>query len=360
MPGLGIKFMKIDTSNTKIIITGGAGFIGTNLAYSAIQKGITAVIFDNLSRKGSHLNLKKILEQGKEKIIFFKGDIRSTNDIENLINYHSDAIVIFHLAAQVAVTTSVIDPEEDFSINAFGSFKLLETLRTHNINIPVIYTSTNKVYGSLKNIKVSEGKFGHYFTDLDHGISENFQLDFHSPYGCSKGAADQYFLDYSRIYGLKTIVFRQSCIYGQHQLGIEDQGWVAWFTIAALYDKPITIYGDGKQTRDILYIDDLIEAYWLSIEDVNKTQGHVYNIGGGGHKASLLELISFLEKKLNKKLKIQWADARPGDQLVFVSDIQKAKEHFGWVPKTNMDEGISKLLSWAKLNKNLFLKAGII
>jgi CDP-paratose 2-epimerase len=198
------------------------------------------------------------------------------------------------------------------------------------------------------------------FKDYPDGISEEFPLDFHSPYGCSKGAADQYVIDYSRIFGLETVVFRQSCVYGYHQFGIEDQGWVAWFTIASLFDMPITIYGDGKQVRDVLFIDDLIESYWAAIENIHITKGKAYNIGGSQYQMSLLELLEYLETFLNKKITPRYSGPRHGDQLVFTSDIRKAKQHFEWTPRIDVKQGVRLLVDWVIANKELFIKAGII
>ncbi|MFH0793188.1 MAG: GDP-mannose 4,6-dehydratase, partial [bacterium] len=266
---------------------------------------------------------------------------------------------VLHLAAQVAVTTSVADPREDFEVNALGTFNLLEAIRASKTNPIVIYSSTNKVYGGMEKVEVVERNNRYRYKDFDQGIPESIQLDFHSPYGCSKGAADQYVRDYSRIYGMRTVVLRQSCIYGYRQFGVEDQGWVAWFIIAAQLGKPITIYGDGKQVRDILFIEDLIDAFDLAIKKIAKVSGRVFNIGGGPkNQMSLLELLGMIEKLAGKAPEFSFSDWRPGDQRVYVSSIEKAAAELGWKPKTDMKTGIKRLFDWVAENrqmlKNLF------
>jgi len=338
----------------KILITGGAGFIGINSAKYFLDKNWQVFILDNFSRPGTDKNIewfKKESNQKKFKVI--KADIRSDLVVLNKLVQQVD--VVLHLAAQTAVTTSVLNPREDFEINALGTFNVLEAVRQSKNKPIIIFSSTNKVYGGMEDVKVKKIGNRYQYQDLPYGVSEDRILDFHSPYGCSNGAADQYIRDYFRIYGLKTIVFRQSCIYGPHQFGIEDQGWVAWFTIAALLDKSLTIFGDGKQIRDVLFIDDLNHAYWLAIKNIKKTAGQIYNIGGGPkNQLSLLETISLLEKLFNKKIKYKFDQWRPGDQPIFVSDIRKAKKDFNWHPKISVDQGIKILANWVKENKNLF------
>ena len=338
----------------KILITGGAGFIGINAASYYLKKGHEISILDNFSRKGSNANIDWLKESNFEKLKIIKAEIRSDLDKINEIVKNVD--IVLHFAAQVAVTQSVINPREDFEINALGTFNLLEAVRNSGNNPIFIYSSTNKVYGDLKDVKILEKKTRYVFDSLSLGVSEERCLDFHSPYGCSKGAADQYVRDYARIYNLKTIVFRQSCIYGPHQFGVEDQGWVAWFIIALMKNKNITIYGNGKQVRDLLYIDDLIEAYDLAIENIEKTKGQVYNIGGGADNtiSVWLEFKPLLEKLFNKKIDVNFSDWRPGDQPIFVSDIRKAKKDFGWEPKIKIDDGIKKLYEWISKNKHIF------
>jgi CDP-paratose 2-epimerase len=264
---------------------------------------------------------------------------------------------VLHLAAQVAVTTSVTAPREDFEINALGTFNVLEAVREAGITAPLLYSSTNKVYGEMTDVGVGEqnGRYG--YQTLPSGVSEHRNLDFHSPYGCSKGAADQYVIDYHRIYGLRTIVFRQSCIYGYRQFGAEDQGWVAWFMIASQLGRPITVYGDGKQVRDVLFVDDLLDAYDAAFAAGDRAVGQAYNIGGGTENVlSLLELLSYIEKRQNRKLPYKFAGWRPGDQKVFVSDIRKAQAELGWAPKTDCVRGLGLLYDWVSENQGLFVE----
>jgi len=344
--------MSVKNTN-KILITGGAGFIGANLANYFAKKGCTIHIFDNLSRRGTKENLKWLTQKHSSKIIPQIYDLRFNQAKLNELAKAVDRI--YHLAGQVAVTASVKNPREDFEINALGTFNLLEAIRQSGNNPILIYSSTNKVYGGMTEIKIIEKNGRYAYQNVASGIEENRLLDFHSPYGCSKGAADQYVRDYARIYGLQAVVFRQSCIYGPRQFGIEDQGWVAWFTIAALLDKPLVIYGDGKQVRDILYIDDLIRAFDLASEKIDQTKGKIYNIGGGSDNTmSLLELVAFLEKFSNKKIKPKFSDWRPGDQPIYISNISKASEEFGWWPKLSPSDGVKKLAEWVKENQKLF------
>jgi len=335
-----------------ILVIGGAGFIGCNMADHFASKGDFVIVLDNLSRKNVGKNLEWLTKRHKN-VEFIKADIRTDQEILNKVMERVD--VVFHFAGQVAVTTSVINPREDFEINALGTFNVLEAIRTSNKKPILFESSTNKVYGGMEDIKITERNNRYEYADLPNGIPESRLLDFHSPYGCSKGCAEQYVRDYSRIYGLKTVVFRQSCIFGYRQFGIEDQGWVAWFTIATLLNKPITIYGDGKQVRDVLFIDDLIRAYELALKHIDKTSGKVYNIGGGSKNSmSLLELIDNLEKIYNVEIPYSMSEWRPGDQPVFVCDISKAMQDFGWEPKTNVLLGVKKLANWVKENKDLF------
>jgi CDP-paratose 2-epimerase len=337
----------------KILITGGAGFIGVNSAHHFAKKGHRVVIFDNLSREGSCKNLEWI--QSECKADFFKGDLRRFVDLVDVFTNNGKFDLILHLAAQVAVTTSVTDPYDDFEINALGTFNLLEATRRYSPNAAFIYSSTNKVYGEMEDLNIVKNNGRYMYQDLSEGVDETRNLDFHSPYGCSKGAADQYCRDYHRIYGLKTIVLRQSCIYGYRQFGIEDQGWVAWFCIASALGKPITIYGDGKQIRDILFIDDLIKVFELVYKNRNKTAGQIFNIGGGPENTmSLHDLLETLEKHKGEKIPVSYDDWRPGDQKVFVGNISKAKKELGWKPTVNPAKGVEKLYKWVMDNKNLF------
>jgi len=337
----------------KWFITGGAGFIGSNTAKRCIENGYDVVIFDNLSRAGSVSNLKWL--ESIKKIEFIEGDVRDYDALKSALSKHKDVSVVLHLAAQVAVTTSVVNPREDFEINAVGTFNLLEAVRETGIDPAILYASTNKVYGSLEDIPVKEGNRRYDFADLKSGVPESQNLDFHSPYGCSKGCADQYIIDYARIYGLKTVNFRQSCIYGYRQFGVEDQGWVAWFIIATLTGKPITVYGNGKQVRDVLFVDDLIDGYFSAINNISISAGKTYNIGGGpGNSISLIEFIEILEKFMGKKLQYTYSDWRPGDQPIFICDITRLNNELGWSPRTSVNKGIEFLYNWVKDNLSLF------
>jgi CDP-paratose 2-epimerase len=333
----------------KILITGGAGFIGVNSAYYYAKKGHKVVIFDNLSRKGSASNLAWI--QSQCNVEFFKGDLRKFMDLVDVFNQNGKFDFILHLAAQVAVTTSVTDPHEDFEINAMGTFNLLEATRRYSPKATFIYSSTNKVYGEMEDLNIILDNGRYVYKDLTQGVDETRNLDFHSPYGCSKGAADQYCRDYHRIYGLKTIVLRQSCIYGYRQFGVEDQGWIAWFCIASALGKPITIYGDGKQVRDVLFIDDLIKVFDLANKNRKIAAGKIYNIGGGpDNTLSLLELIDLIEAFKGEKISLTYDTWRPGDQKIFVGNIGMAGKELGWRPKVKPPEGVKKLYAWINSN----------
>ncbi len=338
----------------KVVITGGAGFIGSNTAFYYLNRGDDVTILDNFSRRGTKSNLDWLNSAAKEKPRVIEADVRTDNTkIEESV---MGADAVFHFAGQVAVTTSVESPREDFETNALGTFNVLEALRKTSSSAVLIYSSTNKVYGGLEDVIVLEEESKYAFKDYPFGVPETHTLDFHSPYGCSKGAADQYVRDYHRIYGLNTIVFRQSCIYGPRQFGIEDQGWVAWFIIAITLGKKITVYGNGKQVRDLLYIDDLIQAYDLAIIHKEKAIGNIYNIGGGPTNtlSIWLEFKPLLETLFNKKIDSVFSDWRPGDQPIFVSDIRKAKKDFAWSPKINVKQGIKKLYEWVSTNRELF------
>jgi CDP-paratose 2-epimerase len=337
-----------------VIITGGAGFVGVNVAHYFLNKGCRVVIFDNLSRKGCTENLRWLKKTPHSQYLrVLAGDVRSPTSA--LLGEIEQSDVLFHLAAQVAVTTSVLDPRLDFEVNAQGTLNMLELVRNSNGQKPVfIYASTNKVYGDMHDIGLLETLNSYTYQNLPKGIAETHTLDLHSPYGCSKGCADQYVRDYARIFALKTVVFRQSCIYGIRQFGVEDQGWVAWFVIAAVLGRPITLFGDGKQVRDILFIDDLVTAYELAWENIDHTSGQVYNIGGGPDNAvSLLDLIAYLREQVDPSLFVSYAPWRPGDQRVYISDITRAKVDFGWQPQVNWVTGVRNLVRWVKKNKAL-------
>lgn len=337
----------------RVFITGGAGFIGCNSAAHFLKQGYQVTVFDNLSRVGAPLNLAWLQEQFGQRLTFIQGDVRDMPALEKALP-HSD--VVLHLASQVAVTKSVEDPREDFTINALGTFNLLEAVRRRCPEAVVIYASTNKVYGGMAEIDIVEEETRYAYTDYLQGIPETYPLDFHSPYGCSKGCGDQYSIDYARIYGLKTVVFRQSCIYGQRQFGVEDQGWVAHFIIAAAQGRPITIYGDGKQVRDLLHISDLIRAYELAIERIEQARGMAFNIGGGPeHTISIWrEFAPLLTELAGRPPEATYQDWRPGDQRVFVADIGLAARRLGWQPQVSVKEGIGDLYRWVVANRHLF------
>lgn len=334
----------------KVLITGGAGFIGCNLAESFLKQGNKVIVFDNLSRPCVVNNVKFLTAKYKKGLTIEKADVRDKRAVYGSM---SGVDAVFHLASQVAVTTSIKDPEYDFEVNAKGTLNLLEAVRTKSKNAPFIYSSTNKVYGDLADVQVIKTKTKYGYKNIA-GITEDHPIDFHSPYGCSKGAADQYVRDYSRIYGMNTVVLRQSCIYGYHQYGMEDQGWVAWFTMACVKGNPIDIYGDGKQVRDILFSSDLCDLYLELLRNIERVRGKIYNVGGGPSNAiSLLELISVLEKLSSSKIKLRFHDWRAGDQKVFISDITKLKRDILWEPKINALHGIKKLYDWVLKNKQL-------
>lgn len=337
----------------KMLITGGAGFIGANSALYFAKRGWDITILDNLSRRGAPKNLEWLKENGVPHS-FVKADIRHERELDPVFAGKKYDVVL-HLAAQVAVTLSVSDPRHDFETNAIGTFNVLEGVRKYSPECLLIYASTNKVYGLMENVAVMERNGRYEYAHLPDGITESQPLDFHSPYGCSKGAADQYVLDYAKIYGLRTTSFRQSCIYGKRQFGIEDQGWIAWFIIASSLNKKITIYGDGKQIRDVLYVDDLIQAYEAAINQQDKCTGQAFNVGGGSNNTlSLLELIGMLDKKLSKKINPGFDRTRPGDQPVFVCNLDKIKNILSWHPTTGVSDGVSTLMQWVHENKSLF------
>jgi CDP-paratose 2-epimerase len=335
-----------------ILVVGGAGFIGCNTAEYYLKKGDEVTVLDNLSRNGTTLNLG-YLKKNYPQVKFVHCDIRHYYDLLETFNTHRFDVV-FHLAAQVAVTTSVTNPREDFDINALGTFNILEAMRETGSEALIVFASTNKVYGGMEHIGIELRDGRYQYSSLENGISERNQLDFHSPYGCSKGAAEQYVRDYYRIYGIKSTVFRQSCIYGYRQFGIEDQGWVAWFTIAVALNKKLTIYGDGRQVRDVLFVDDLVRAYDMAVNAPEKVNGKIFNIGGGKFQMSLLELLSFLETFSGHKIEVKYGDWRPGDQKVYISDNQKAKQDFDWEPTTDVETGVKKLFDWVRENRQIF------
>ena len=332
----------------RILITGGAGFIGCNAARFFAARNWNVTVLDNLSRAGTEKNLEWL--QDGATFDFERVDIRDRAGVDRVMaEGRFDAVL--HLAAQVAVTTSVADPRTDFAINALGTFNVLDAIRLHCPEAVCIFASTNKVYGKIA-AATSELRGNRYaYVDRPYGISESEPLDFLSPYGCSKGAADQYVLDFARIYKIPATSFRQSCIYGPRQFGVEDQGWVAWFAIASMLGRDITIYGDGMQVRDVLHVDDLVRAYEAAIRAPDKVTGEAFNIGGGPEQLlSLLELVQLLERKLGRKIPLQWDDWRPGDQQVYCSDIRKLDKLLGWKPEIGVKTGIGQLIHWVEQN----------
>ncbi|MBN1454025.1 MAG: GDP-mannose 4,6-dehydratase [Anaerolineales bacterium] len=339
----------------KYLVTGGAGFIGSNYVHRLLSRGEHVTIYDNLSRAGASKNLSWLEETfGKNSSRLIVGDVA---DAALLTEAAQDADVIVHLAGQVAVTTSVTNPREDFEANALGTFNALEAARLSGRNPIFIYSSTNKVYGGMEDVALTEEPTRWRYSDLEFGCPETQSLDFHSPYGCSKGTGDQYVRDYARIYDLPTVVMRQSCIYGPRQFGVEDQGWIAWMIIAAVTGRKITICGDGKQVRDVLHVDDLLDVYDAAIANIDVAAGQVYNLGGGpGNVMSVwAEFGPLLEKLLGKEIPVVRGDWRPGDQKVFYADIRKAERDLGWVPKIGVEQGVEMLFKWVKENQNLFL-----
>jgi CDP-paratose 2-epimerase len=332
----------------RFLITGGAGFIGSNAARRLRAEGHEVLVLDSFLRPASRFN-RAWLERIHPDIRFVEADVRDAAALDRVLADPFDAVL--HLAGQVAVTTSILDPVTDWEINALGTFRLLEALRKRHAGAPdraplLIYASTNKVYGHLTMGEVvRDGRWD--FRDLPQGVSELEPLSFESPYGCSKGAADQYVVDYHRSFGLPTVSLRQSCIYGPRQFGEEDQGWVAWFALAAVFGLPITFYGDGLQVRDLLWVDDLVGLYVAAANAKAKVAGRAYNVGGGpGFRLSLKELMVLLEQKLGRPIPVGSAPARLGDQPVFYCNVDRAEKDLGWRPRVPPAEGVDRLLAW--------------
>lgn len=335
------------------LITGGAGFIGCNLADALLRDGEHVTVLDNLSRPRTDQNLCWLQERHGSALRFVRADIRDAAAVGTAVQGHD---VVYHLAGQVAVTTSVADPRSDFEINALGTLNVLEAARAAQQPPIVFFASTNKVYGGMEEIAIREDATRYSYAELPRGIAETQNLDFHSPYGCSKGAADQYVRDYARIYGLRTVVFRQSCILGPRQFGVEDQGWVAHFVIAALLGRPLSIFGDGKQVRDLLFVDDLVAAYRTTLAQIELASGQIYNIGGGATNTLSVwaEFGPLLERIIGKRIDVAWGPWRPGDQPVYVSDIGKAERELGWRPRIGVEEGVRRLVEWVEASRALF------
>jgi len=336
-----------------VLITGGAGFIGTNLAHRLLSEGRAVLIYDNLSRAGVEQNLGWLREEHGELVQFQLGDTRNREELRKAVGQASQ---IFHFAAQVAVTTSLDNPTDDFEINARGTLNLLEAMRSLDDPPPLIFTSTNKVYGGMRDVqlRMNNGRYEPEDAGIqEHGFDENRCVHFHSPYGCSKGCAEQYVLDYARTFGMRTAVFRMSCIYGLHQFGNEDQGWVAHFLIRALENKPISIYGDGRQVRDILFVEDLVDAFSRAQENIESLKGRAFNIGGGPRNTiSLLELLDLIEALRGKRPDVRFHDWRSADQQYYVSDTRRFSEETSWAQQVGVREGVGRLYEWLREFRN--------
>ena len=336
----------------KYLITGGCGFLGSNIASEILLQGHELVVFDSLYRSGSYQNLEWLKGQGDFE--FIHGDIRNNNDVERAVRAHQPS-VIYHLAGQVAMTTSIADPRLDFDVNVGGSFNLLNAARLYSPETTVVYSSTNKVYGDLEQFNYKETSTRYECIDKPKGFDESVGLDFHSPYGASKGSADQYMLDFARIYGMKTVVFRHSSMFGGRQFATFDQGWIGWFIQNAIEIRgnvarePFTISGNGKQVRDLLYSSDCVALYLKAAEKIDDIKGKAFNIGGGiDNSSSLLELFEFLEKELGIDMRYHQLPPRESDQRVFVADIGKANKLIGWTPKIKKAEGLKRMIEWAE------------
>lgn len=334
----------------KLLITGGCGFLGSNLAVHALSQGIELSVFDNLYREGSQSNLQWLRSRGKFE--FVHGDIRNANDVQRVIaRVKPDAV--FHLAGQVAMTTSIADPRMDFEVNALGTLNILEAIRAHAPDAVVIYSSTNKVYGDLEQYQYKETDSRYVCIEHPRGFDELTPLDFHSPYGCSKGSADQYLRDYHRIFGLKTVVFRHSSMYGGRQFATADQGWIGWFcqmaaqTRAGMRQQPFSISGSGKQVRDVLHSEDMTSLYYSALKNWELLVGQAFNIGGGiANSLSLLELFGLLEAQIEQPLRHIKLPPRESDQRVFVADIEKINSLIGWAPQVSAQDGVEQMLDW--------------
>ena len=331
------------TGNT--LVTGGAGLVGSNLCDALLVDSHNVTVYDNLARPGTETNLAWLRNRHGDQVRFVDSDVR---DADALRYAARDVDVIYHLAGQVAVTTSVDDPRSDFEVNALGTLNVLEAARAGGRQPIVVFTSTNKVYGGMEDVEVVRAGSRYAYAELPFGVPETRPLDFHSPYGCSKGAGDQYVRDYSRIYGLPTVVFRMSCIYGPRQFGTEDQGWLAHLMITAASGRAISIYGDGLQVRDALFVDDLVRTFRLAVERIGTTAGEIYNIGGGPTNTLSVwsEFGPLLRGLRGKETEVSFAAWRPGDQRCYVSDIRKAQQDMGWSPQVDLARGLQRLWEW--------------
>lgn len=337
-----------------VLITGGCGFIGTNLAVRLLREGHPVMVLDDMSRAGVQRNLEWLRANHRDLLRVEPSDIRDAKAVRRAVRRAS---AVFHFAAQVAVTTSLADPMSDFLVNGFGTINLLEALRALEDPPPFFFTSTNKVYGALDDVRLEERATRYVPRDAglhEHGVGETRPLEFHSPYGCSKGTADQYVVDYARTFGLPATVFRMSCVYGPRQFGTEDQGWVAHFLIRALDRQPITLFGDGKQVRDILFVDDLVTALLAAWRHIDKVKGEVFNVGGGpANTTSLVELLDRLSTLHDRRPAARFEKWREADQRWYVSDTRKLEAATGWAPTVGIEEGLRRLDSWLSVARRL-------
>jgi CDP-paratose 2-epimerase len=330
-----------------VLVTGGCGFVGSNLAAALATRGHNVLVADNLSRAGATENAEWLSARHGKRIRIEVADVRDENRMRRLV---ADAAAVMHLAGQVAVTTSLRDPVEDFDVNVRGTLNVLEAVRRHNPDAPVIFASTNKVYGKLledEHVARSEGRYSPDDARLALGVAEDVPLDFYSPYGCSKGAADQYVRDYARVFDLRSVVLRMSCIYGPRQFGTEDQGWIAHFMLQALRNEPITIYGDGYQVRDVLFVDDAVNAWIGALERIDEVGGRIFNLGGGpSNSVSLRELLELIAQLRGRAPEVRFAAWRPGDQYWYVSDVRAIAHALDWRPRTTLRDGLRALQRW--------------
>lgn len=335
------------------LITGGCGFIGSNLANTLMEQGEQVILLDNLSRVGSQDNLQWLRSRHGLDWAFVQEDVRDSDALEKTIKQYKPA-VIAHLAGQVAMTTSLQNPRLDFEINGMGTLNVLESVRLHSLDTIVLYSSTNKVYGSLEELNYRETDLRYELVDHPNGLDESLQLDGHSPYGCSKLTGDQYVRDYSRMFGLRTIVFRHSSMYGGRQFATYDQGWIGWFCQKALEmtnpkNPPFMISGSGKQVRDVLHARDLVQVYLQAVTHIDKSSGQIYNIGGGmKNSLSLLELFKMLEENTGFSMRFEKLAWRHGDQKVFVANTEKAESDFNWIPTISKQDGIREMMDWSR------------
>ncbi len=336
----------------KILVTGGCGFLGSNLVSAAFGRGHQVAVYDDLSRRGADLNLAWL--KGQDTFEMHRADVANADRVAAVVrDFRPD--VVFHTAGQVAMTTSLSNPRRDFETNALGAFNVLEALRLHSPEAIIVFSSTNKVYGDLEDYCYSETATRYVCDDFPHGFTEAVPLDFRTPYGCSKGAADQYIRDYCLSFGLSSVVFRHSSIFGGRQFASVDQGWIGWFvsqaieTLAAPEREPFTISGNGKQVRDVLFASDLVDCYFRAVERIDTTRGQAFNIGGGmSNSLSLLELFGFLQAELGIRLRYSEMPPRSSDQKVFVADVSKAERLFGWSPQVPKEEGIRQMINWVR------------